>query len=97
LLNGEFYLPANATLKSENFQKDSFETILYPNPSSGNFTIMAPFESEIKIIDAQGKIVVDQKMNSNSMQLNLKNQATGLYMIHIKNGNNVEIKKLILN
>jgi endo-1,4-beta-D-glucanase Y len=97
LLNGEFYLPANATLKSENFQKDNFEAMLYPNPSTENFTIMAPFESEIKIIDAQGKIVVDQKMNSNSIQLNLKNQAAGIYMIHIKNGDRVEVKKLIIN
>jgi endo-1,4-beta-D-glucanase Y len=97
LLNGEFYLPANATLKSETFQKDSFETILYPNPSSGNFTIMAPVESEIKIIDAQGKIVVDQKMNSNSIQLNLKNQATGTYIIQIKKEGETVVKKLIIN
>lgn len=97
LLNGDFYLPANATLKSQEFKKAPLEATFYPNPSSGNFTIIAPFESEIKIIDVQGKILFETKMNSNSLQLNLKNQAAGIYMIHIKTEDSVEIKKLILN
>jgi endo-1,4-beta-D-glucanase Y len=97
LLNGDFYLPSNATLDTGSFQKDHFDVTLYPNPSSGIFTIIAPIQSQIKVIDAQGKILLEKKMSSNSLQLNLKDQTAGIYMIHIKNEGIVEVKKIILN
>jgi endo-1,4-beta-D-glucanase Y len=96
LLNGDFYLPLNAALNTVTFQNAGFDATLYPNPSSGNFTILAPIQSEIKVISAEGKIIVEQIMNSKTVQINLKNQAAGIYMIQIKVGDKVEVKKLII-
>lgn len=97
LLNGDFYLPSNATLSKESFQKDRLNVLLYPNPSFGIFTVIAPVHSQIKVIDAQGKMILEKKMSSDSLQLNLKVHAAGVYMIQITSESKVVVKRIVLN
>jgi M6 family metalloprotease-like protein len=74
---------------------------IYPNPSSGAFSIsceMLSREAEISIYNAQGKLIFNQVFDDIINQtINLVNQPRGLYLVHFLADNRKEIKKLIIN
>mgnify|MGYP000860961557 FL=1 len=72
---------------------------VYPNPSTGELF----FESNelmndctIKIIDASGRIIFTQYINSNKELLNLKKLDKGFYFLWINVKNNTVIKKICI-
>jgi subtilisin family serine protease len=81
----------------QNIKQNNLNIItLYPNPTSGLFTLNGldskkPFS--IDIISPEGKLMftVDNKNT-----FNLKNYAKGLYLIKIRQEENIWIKKLLL-
>lgn len=74
--------------------------LVYPNPSQGVFHIqMINKNSEksiLKIKNTLGKIIFT-KTFKNSISVNIKNQAKGIYFIEIENNNNVFSEKIIFN
>ncbi len=55
---------------------------IYPNPSSGNFTIESPFSGDFVIQNEMGQIVRSFKLNNdNAMKINVTGLTTGLYFI----------------
>jgi hypothetical protein len=69
-----------------------------PNPATTQFTINTiVIPEKIEIIDITGKIIYEQKPMTNSLTLNLQNQAKGIYFVKYYSENNTEIKKLIIN
>lgn len=70
-------------------QQQVGKTIIYPNPSSGIFTLdlgeMNFTNGEITIVDVLGNIIYQSKINSPQTQLDLTNNSTGIYFYKISN------------
>lgn len=77
--------------------KNQRETItIYPNPSSGLFTIDYPFTNESKVYtvsDINGKVVREGVINKEKSQLNLSEFVSGIYLLRIEDA----VVKLVLD
>jgi hypothetical protein len=78
-----FYIPDTVTgiLKAGS----DFVVSIYPNPSNGKFTVSLPNEiqnADLKIRDALGRIVAEQKLNQKSASVN-QHFSPGIYLLEI--------------
>ncbi len=76
---------------------------VYPNPSNGIFSIEMPAtldkSASINVTDALGRVVYskNEKLNgAYSGQLNLSNLSKGVYVLNIKTGENISMRKLVI-
>ena len=97
LLTGNFYLPPNATLSNDSFAANGLEVSVYPNPSNGNFTVAAPVASLIRIVDVQGKIVLEKKTTDLSSTIDMSESASGLYFVKISNADQQAFRKIVIH
>jgi len=68
---------------------------VYPNPNNGQFTINGLENNDrIKVMDATGRIVLQQTVNMPELKLNLASK--GLYIIELERNNLIEHRKLII-
>ena len=72
------------------------ETALYPNPTNGTFTIDLVKESDINIFNMLGQNIMHLEKVSGSQQIHLENALKGMYFVRIQDGDNTEVKKLIV-
>lgn len=88
---------ASATLSNENFASKDFT--MYPNPVTSELNIVAPTTSLIKSLhftDINGRVVKQlDKVNSNSLQINLAELSKGIYLVTISTDEGNTIKKFI--
>lgn len=97
LLTGNFYLPPNATLSNENFNFNSrLEVTVFPNPNNGIFTIKAPLQSTISVLDLQGKEILQVNVVDGQQNLDLSKYAKGLYLLKVVHQNQQAIQKIVL-
>ena len=96
LLTGNFYLPLNATLSNENFDIEKSSVTLYPNPSADRITVSAPGQSTISIISPTGSVIHQQKTTSELTEINLANQASGVYFVKISNDDFKSVTKKVI-
>ncbi|GAB5418759.1 MAG: hypothetical protein Crog4KO_05160 [Crocinitomicaceae bacterium] len=55
---------------------------LYPNPTSGSFTITCPEKiSSLKLIDAQGQILLEKEVQNEKSVIHVKNLPSGIYYV----------------
>jgi hypothetical protein len=75
------------------------ETILYPNPSQGKFTIKGlKYNSEITIFDTKGSKVANFQSFNENETFDVNQLQSALYYLTIKNENQPTIvKKLLIN
>ena len=71
-------------------------TALYPNPTTGCFTIELAEESNVGIYNMLGQQVMQLNKVSGNQQIQLEDAPKGMYFVQIQNGNMTEVKKLIL-
>jgi hypothetical protein len=74
---------------------------VYPNPASGNFTVtLADIEAAtvITVSDMLGKTIATQSVvaGTSSVQFNLSNNAKGLYVVKVQNGNETLTTKMVI-
>lgn len=69
---------------------------LYPNPTNGHFTLELEAESQVDIFNAMGQMVLRLEHVAGTQQISLEQAPKGLYFVQIKNGNDIEIKKLVI-
>lgn len=72
---------------------------LYPNPSTGSFTIEIPESTEsntIQVYDATGKLIMTETTSRNVHQMNLEGVRYGTYVIRVSNTNGVYTLPLII-
>jgi len=79
--------------KVEELVKPSVNAI-YPNPTSGSFTIALDEESNLSIFNMLGQNVMSLNKVSGMHQLHL--DEAGIYFVQISNANGVEVKKLVV-
>ena len=72
------------------------ENALYPNPTSGSFTLTLAEESNVSIFNMLGQSVMRLEKVSGVQQINLENALKGVYFVRIQSGNHLETKKLII-
>jgi hypothetical protein len=89
-----------------NQQRQSIETIIYPNPiqkgetlhiqSNGNIESVTLFDALGKIVDCDSSVIAS-KIPSNSMDISLQKLPAGLYTIKISQTNKViSFKKILI-
>jgi hypothetical protein len=71
-------------------------TALYPNPTTGRFTIELTEESNVGIYNMLGQQVMQLNKVSGDQQIQLENAPKGMYFVQIQSGNKIEVKKLII-
>ena len=71
-------------------------TALYPNPTTGHFTIELAEESNVGIYNMLGQQVMQLNKVSGNQHIQLENAPKGMYFVQIQSGNQIEVKKLII-
>lgn len=77
---------------------DGIYSELYPNPTTGEFTIEGLTEGQVlQIYDYTGKIIRSIRVDNATMRLNILGQANGLYLIRIlsNTGELISQKKIV--
>lgn len=84
----------NRNLDIDKISKENIQ--IYPNPSTGIFTINTHSQNtyKVKIFDILGELV-DVKSINGTAQIE-ENLAPGTYFLHLKNGRQITVKKLII-
>lgn len=74
------------------------QTLIYPNPSKGLFTILAAVDCELMVYDVLGKVNYSGLLQANQAnQINLNQATPGLYIIKITTKGNILFRQLIIN
>ncbi len=66
---------------------------IYPNPTTGVFTVNGNGITKIEIADVTGKTIITSETNN----FDLSKENNGIYFVKVYYNNSVKIKKLILN
>ena len=71
---------------------------MYPNPNSGNFTIeLAQAASLIQITDMLGNVIYNEReLNSGKTNIDLNNQAAGVYFVKVTAGETTAVSRLVI-
>lgn len=85
--------------------KDNYAMKIYPNPTTGSVTIKftASYSEriEIKVMDMNGKIILDEVKNNfkgeYAKQIEMEDLSAGVYMLQILTDKQVLTRKIILN
>ncbi len=77
---------------------------LFPNPSNGNFNIVTTLPNsqniEVTVYNMLGQRVYTNKVNNvkqNMIEIDLHNQAGGVYLVEINNGSEKVVKRMVIN
>jgi hypothetical protein len=83
--------------------REKSELAVFPNPSAGQFRISGPSTKpgtmEITIRDLSGKTVYQENCSveqAPDREINMKNQAAGVYLLTVKNGERTRSHKIII-
>jgi Secretion system C-terminal sorting domain len=71
----------------------------YPNPVSDVLTVETSVAetSQLEIIDAVGRVVFKQNVESGNYQISTTDLAKGMYIVRLSNKNDISIQKIIKN
>jgi hypothetical protein len=79
---------------------ESNTLVIYPNPTSGKFSIITTGEKVISVLihDAMGRLVeiVENKLNENELNIDMTNYSQGVYSIDISTSATFTVHRLIL-
>ncbi|GEM_PF-538232 len=89
----------SGTLANQEFEETSFS--IYPNPAQNNVTIdfnQASSDSMVKFFDMNGRLVKQVKASSfdRSVQVEVSDFSTGIYLVEITSGGKKSTQKLIV-
>lgn len=79
-------------------ESDNFSFTIYPNPTSGVFTLSVTGNevNTIRILDASGRVVMHINGASNTTEIDLSDMQCGIYFVQIQNGTTVKNAQVIL-
>jgi hypothetical protein len=73
------------------------EINVFPNPSSGDFTLKLSGNKMISVIDFSGKEIFNQFSNENVTCIDLKNLNNGIYILKVLADNKIYFGKIIIS
>jgi hypothetical protein len=50
----------------------------------------------VRLFNSLGSLILTENSTSNNLQLNISNQAKGMYFVEVNNGKTLEVQKLII-
>lgn len=76
---------------------ERFQQLLHPNPTTGKFFIIIPFEesAELKLMTLQGKEVYRFKVHKGKNELDISALPQGMYLVHYHVGGNSYFGKIV--
>lgn len=80
----------------------TFGFSIFPNPTAGEFTLVAPESNDainIEVLDTKGQLVHTQVLTANSARRNsidMSSNAKGIYFVRMSDSNTSTVKKLIV-
>jgi photosystem II stability/assembly factor-like uncharacterized protein len=83
---GDFGFPVTAT----NIENEDKEILLYPNPTSNNFTIQnATANSVLNIFNLQGSKVIHKKLTQDIDNISIEQLSNGIYFYHVTDSHGI--------
>ncbi len=79
----------------ENSLDRNSNSIVYPNPAQEYIHIKAPQDTEIQILNIEGQLLHEIKINTQETTISLRNFSKGIYIIKIKDEKGIVIRKFI--
>jgi uncharacterized repeat protein (TIGR01451 family) len=77
-------------------QEMGFNADIIPNPASGLVTIRMEEENDYQVQTIDGRIVTTTQMVGTSGVMDISSLSKGIYLVRIKSGTRVAVKKLII-
>ena len=88
------------TADVENVGNTTPKVQVYPNPSKGeiNISLAGNVATEIKVLNTMGTTVYEEEIKAPEKMhtINLGNAAAGMYFVSVKQGDNTQIKKVLI-
>ncbi|MGV7108131.1 LamG-like jellyroll fold domain-containing protein [Flavobacterium sp. U410] len=81
------------TLGTSNFDANSFK--IYPNPSTGIFTIDTKEEVQIEVFDLVGKMIKKENIHIGVNSIDVTNYANGVYLLRVNNSGKINTYRLV--
>ncbi len=81
------------TLSTSNFDVNSFK--IYPNPSTGIFTIDTKEEVQIEVYDLVGKLIKKENIHIGVNSIDITNYASGVYLLRVNKSGKVNSYRIV--
>jgi hypothetical protein len=81
---------------TEGVGENSIDAKVYPNPTSGEFTLEGEGMSHIRIVNAYGQTVYNTDVEGNQVRIDLSQMGKGIYMMHIDAEGGQTVKKIVV-
>lgn len=83
------------TVNVELFGKNAVR--IYPNPSSGIFTVeVSTRAANMKVLDITGRVVLDRELTQTKNEIDMSYEAKGVYFVQLRSSGKVVITKFVL-
>jgi hypothetical protein len=69
--------------------------LIYPNPSTGIYTIDLNEDAQVEVYDMLGKVVYKREAQEGKSTIDISNYQAGIYLLHVKSENGSVTKKII--
>jgi hypothetical protein len=76
-------------------ESKTFTSSVYPNPSSGTFTLKHSENVELKVLDLMGKVILEKEA-SKMHNIELESHSKGIYLVELTTLEGLEITKKIM-
>lgn len=90
-----FTLNINPCAGIKNLNDPANSITIFPNPSSGVFNIQLNENSNVEVSDVLGNIILTDKANAATYNLNLSTQAQGIYILKVRVNEQVKTARLV--
>ena len=93
--SNRFYLQVLYSLDGLN-ESEANNVNLFPNPTTNRFTIEGNDISHVTVFNTVGQMVYDMDCQGESVEVNLNNVETGVYMVRITTGQGLVTKRITI-